>query len=267
MGEPTLNPRYAEMVSAARRRGIFVQTTTNGTLLGRGRGRELLGSGIDQIYVSIDGATAATHESIRAGSDFERLLAGIRDIVGRRGKRRQPILEAWCVAQAANAAELPALVELVAELGLDRLTVQHDLSDWGKEEFRERRLERQVGGELEEHLERAVAVAAEVGLPFAVHTGNRFDAARGERCPWPWYSTYVTVEGAVSPCCFLADPDTMVLGDLREQSFEEIWRGEPYRELRRQHEAGAPPEPCRQCYRNLSGSEPEAGTATGAGGM
>lgn len=249
MGEPTMNRSYPELVHRARARGLFVQTTTNGTLLGKERGKVLLDSGIDQIYVSIDGATAATHEAIRAGSSFERTLENVRTMVQRRGASASPILEAWCVGQRANAPELPDLVRLVADLGLDRLTIQHDLTDWGKEEFRTRAGERNLASDLDHCIERAREVATELGLPFAVHTGNRFDLDRGERCPWPWTSTYVTAEGKISPCCFLADPDTLSLGDLNEKTFEEIWQDDPYRTFRRAHAAGTPPPACQQCYR------------------
>jgi len=249
MGEPTMNRDYPELVKRARARGLYVQTTTNGTLLGKDRGRQLLDSGIDQINVSIDGATAATHEAIRAGSSFERTLENVRAMVQRRGSARAPIIEAWCVGQKANAHELPDLVRLVKELGLDRLSVQHDLTDWGKEEFRDRVEERNLESDLDHWIERARKVAAEVGLSFDLHSGNRFDLDKGERCPWPWTSTYVTAEGKISPCCFLADPDTMSLGDLGERSFEEIWRDEPYRAFRRAHASGEPPPACRQCYR------------------
>jgi pyrroloquinoline quinone biosynthesis protein E len=251
MGEPTLNRELPDLVARLRAQGIYVQTTTNGTLLDR-RGVPLLESGIDQVYVSLDGATAGVQEAIRPGLSFDRLLENIRTIVAHRGRRRSPLLEAWCVGQAANASSLPELVRLVRELGLDQLTVQCDLSDWGKEEFRDRRQERQPAAALAAGLERAAVVAREVRLPFAVHHGNSFDLSRGERCPWPWYSTYVSVEGRISPCCFLGDPDLLELGDLREtRSFATIWRADAYRDFRRAHLAGQPPEVCRQCYRNL----------------
>jgi MoaA/NifB/PqqE/SkfB family radical SAM enzyme len=38
----------------------------------------------------------------------------------------------------------------------------------------------------------------------------------------------VTTAGDVVPCCSLFDS----MGNLREKSFEEIWRGERYRDLR-----------------------------------
>ena len=43
--------------------------------------------------------------------------------------------------------------------------------------------------------------------------------------------------GEVVPCCYDFN-GTMVLGDLREQSIEEIWHGRPYQAIREAHETG-----------------------------
>ena len=52
-------------------------------------------------------------------------------------------------------------------------------------------------------------------------------------CKHLWYHPCIHWNGAVCTCTY--DPhEKFPLGDLREQSFREIWDGEPYRRLRRQ---------------------------------
>jgi hypothetical protein len=41
--------------------------------------------------------------------------------------------------------------------------------------------------------------------------------------------------------------DRVSLGHLGEQSFPQIWSGEPYREFRRRLSGEHPPEVCRGC--------------------
>ena len=41
------------------------------------------------------------------------------------------------------------------------------------------------------------------------------------------------------------------MGDLNTQTVQEIWNGEAYRELRRQHARGEPDEMCRRCFDGL----------------
>lgn len=45
-------------------------------------------------------------------------------------------------------------------------------------------------------------------------------------CPWDW--VMVTADGVVRPCCYAKDS----VGNLNEQSLEEIWNGRPMLELR-----------------------------------
>jgi radical SAM protein with 4Fe4S-binding SPASM domain len=61
----------------------------------------------------------------------------------------------------------------------------------------------------------------------------------------------VTVHGNVLPCCIAPwitnDYDGIILGNLYNQSLEEIWWGERYRIFRRDLQTAVPPEPCRGC--------------------
>ncbi len=48
-------------------------------------------------------------------------------------------------------------------------------------------------------------------------------------CGNPWTHVHIKSDGLVYPCCFSDE----VMGDLRTQSFGEIWNGEKYKDLRR----------------------------------
>jgi radical SAM protein with 4Fe4S-binding SPASM domain len=51
-----------------------------------------------------------------------------------------------------------------------------------------------------------------------------------DRCWKMWHSCVITWDGRVVPCCFDKDAH-YVLGDLRKQSFREIWNGDAYDEF------------------------------------
>ena len=59
-------------------------------------------------------------------------------------------------------------------------------------------------------------------------------------------------DGRVTPCCYDFN-GTMILGDLRRQSIEDVWNGEPYRRLREAQETEDFSEwtLCRSCDRRL----------------
>lgn len=63
-------------------------------------------------------------------------------------------------------------------------------------------------------------------------------------CQRPWTGLYVENNGYVKVCCF----DVKPIGNLDEQSFDEIWNGALARELRRSFLEDRPPEGCRNCF-------------------
>ena len=50
-----------------------------------------------------------------------------------------------------------------------------------------------------------------------------------EKCQMPWVSVDITASGDVAPCHTFYD---LILGNLHENSLEEIWFGEKYQKLR-----------------------------------
>src|SRR5207249_6059776 len=70
LGEPLLAPDLLRMIEYASSRGIDTGFNTNGSLLIPERAEALIRAGLAWLHVSLDGATAATYESIRDGGPF-----------------------------------------------------------------------------------------------------------------------------------------------------------------------------------------------------
>lgn len=71
----------------------------------------------------------------------------------------------------------------------------------------------------------AQSLGVEVNIrPQAPRTGGKITLPR-KRCPSPFQRLTVAWDGKVSPCCIPWD-DSLVVGDLREQSLLEVWNGE-----------------------------------------
>lgn len=275
LGEPLLSPYLLDLVGHAKARGIVVGFNSNATLLSRRMADRLVGTGLDWLHVSLDGASAATFEGIRGGADFERVVSNLAGLVAakRAAGSATPWVRAVFVAMRRNVAELPDLVRLLARTGVDELRVQnlsHTFSDTdpagryaGIREFTAREaLWSGVEGSTTggpgadgEAAESAFAAArdaaGESGLALRLPRLAPRPPARarpGEPgCTWPWDSAYVTSAGVVQPCCMVMGDDRVALGRLDEQPFPEIWYGEPYREFRRRLFGTDPPEVCRGC--------------------
>jgi radical SAM protein with 4Fe4S-binding SPASM domain len=242
MGEPLLNPQFAEMVKFATDRKIRVSSTSNGMLLTREIARDIVDARLTSLNFSFDGGCAETFCNIRHGADFDRILANIQTIVEVRGRSRTPIVRLWMVAMHSNIREVNQVIDIARKLSVDGLTLQPSLNYYAKSDLASKLSgERLEMAEVFDIITGARSYATEKGVDFAV-------AAYPVGCRSPWGEAYISVEGYVVPCCHIGDPDTINFGNINEEKFAVIWNNEKYRDFRRALSDGPVPEACRGCY-------------------
>ncbi|HEX6873224.1 MAG TPA: radical SAM protein, partial [Micromonosporaceae bacterium] len=271
LGEPLLHPGLIEMVRQAHERGIQVGFNSNATLLTPARSRALVAAGLDWLHVSVDGATAATFDRIREGAQLPTVLANLRGLVAakREANRDTPWIRVVFVAMRRNVTELPDLVGLLADIGVSELRVQnlsHDFTDTDPagayQEIRRYAEEESLwhgdpAAMAAFDAARTAAAAAGLSLrlpePIAAPVRLGADALDASAepgrpgCTWPWEAAYITSRGVVQPCCMVMGDDRVALGDLREQSFAEVWASQAYLLFRSQLKSGPAPPVCRGC--------------------
>jgi AdoMet-dependent heme synthase len=121
-GEPFLNPDMEAILEATLAVGP-ASVLTNGLLLDPARCRRLqaLAKGSDyslDLRVSLDGYDAATNDPIRGAGTFERILAGIRNLVA---AGLNPVITVTEVCRAASADEgKERFFALLRSLGVDK---------------------------------------------------------------------------------------------------------------------------------------------------
>lgn len=249
MGEPLLAPDFLKMVSYADQKDIAVTTTLNATFIDEKIARKVVESGLIRTYISLDGATKETYENIRKGAIFEKTLGGIRNLVRARKKNGEPFIDLWMVGVGQNILELPQMIDLAVDLGVDSLTLQPDMTYWGKDEFRDKMKEKLLsrrGSEVANIIKEAQARAKEKGLNFVYVRGTKF--TKQKPCIWPWQSGFISTDGRVVPCCLLADPEIISFGNMLETPFKEIWNGEKIKSLRASLKKGDLRRYCQDCY-------------------
>ena len=115
-GEPFLHSDFFELLDAvAKLRRFRWAILTNGTLIDRQMVLRLKRYKPDYVQVSLDG-TKQTHETLRGQGSFEPAVEGIRQLV-RAGSRT--IIS--FTASRLNVADFPAVAQLGAELGVQRV--------------------------------------------------------------------------------------------------------------------------------------------------
>ncbi|WP_433260319.1 radical SAM protein [Actinosynnema sp. CS-041913] len=269
LGEPLLAPHLLDMLRYAADRKVEAGFNTNGVLLDRGWARDLIAAGTGWVHVSLDGATAATYQDVRHSTtfaprpgQFDLVVENLRVLLAERAAAGgpRPVVKLVFVAMRRNIAELPDLVGLAADLGVDELWVQNlshtfdDTDPTGRyADIRAYAAEEGLAEDVElltRAFGAATATAEARGLRVRLpSTVDRRPPVRtdGPGCTWPWDSAYVTHLGEVQPCCMVMGSDRATLGRLGDQPFTAIWQGEEYQRFRAALLTDEPPAVCRGC--------------------
>jgi MoaA/NifB/PqqE/SkfB family radical SAM enzyme len=223
LGDPLANPRLAEVLALLRRHGVRTGLTTNGLLLHRHV--ETLIKFVDvcsSLSFSIDGATAPTYERIRAGGNWEQLMANL-ELAKERLTPNGYRIRSSMVVSRENAHEIGLYIE----------RIRHYVA--------------------EPHLDLSFAFVNSLAPDnnyfdatnlFPIHTYSKAP------CQMVIGSTpHILVDGRVTVCSRDYD-GSLVVGDIRQHSIAEILRGDSMRTLQLAHAAhdvSAYPL-CRTCF-------------------
>jgi MoaA/NifB/PqqE/SkfB family radical SAM enzyme len=249
-GEPLLHPDFWEMARMARDAGCFVGTTTNGTLI-TGEVARRLAEELDVVGISLDGATAATYESIRRGAKFKEVVEGVRQLVAAKRELRDdgyPLVSLLFLKNRRNIHELPDMVDLAGELGANEV-IASNLTYVAKPAYESLRVY-SLDGASPEYLAiieeaRQRARDWEIGLRIYPIEPKRVGFCEAR----PFDALHVTWDGFITPCVYLTLPvkgETMAkvyegesyripftrFGNLKESELLDIWNSEAYRKFR-----------------------------------
>jgi heme b synthase len=243
-GEPLLRDDILELAAYGTRRGHRMVMAVNGTLLTPQIAARLREVGIQRVSISLDGATAASHDRLRAvPGAYDGALSGIAAC-----REVGLPFQINTTVTRTNREELPAIYNLALTLKAAAHHVFVLVPTGRGEQLREELVHPQ---EYEETLQWLLARQQEGRLfikptcaPQYYRLWRQDAAARGERltpashgmeamtkgCLGGQGFAFVSYKGEVQPCGYLE----LTAGHIRETPFPEIWAGSDlFRQLRR----------------------------------
>jgi len=242
-GEPTLHPRLPDIVSAFKNAGCRVQLFTNGTLIDQVYAQAILKSKLDVLRVSLWANSVGEYRTCHPGvslDHFDKTLDGVKAVADL--KARQGVTH-----PKYNHASIGTRIRLAYDLGCDGVAFD-TYRDW-RGEFGSAALSAEqidtVRRELKEQRKTIESLSLEHNVDRLLLKYRLGPTAwRDLPCYAGWFFTRVRVDGTVVPCGTCSLP----LGNLREETFEEIWNGPRYRAFRRQaSRPGGLAELAREC--------------------
>ena len=232
--EPFMTKNFDDYMDIAGQYNVpYIGLATNGILLNEKHVEVLIRNKVNELTISIDGATKETYESIRINGDFDRLVHNLKMFgeVKNRYKVRNPGLRFNFVMLKCNAHEMTEILRLAKSLGVSSVRFRH-YTDWGGEiDFRKESLI--FHPEIYNEMRMAsISLAEELGIelliPPAFENSESYNNRANCRevkpyvCIKPWFYLYIRADGKTRFC----DEMPWEEGDLSKCSYAEIQKSE-----------------------------------------
>ena len=122
MGEPLLHNRIFELIKFSNEHKKQTELITNATLLTENISKKLVESGIGTVWISMDGFSKESYETIRKGSLYQRIIENIRYFSSIKGNIK---LGLTFVIMKENLTELDKINSFADEYGFDYINLSH----------------------------------------------------------------------------------------------------------------------------------------------
>lgn len=242
--EPLMNRQFSDFVRVSGEYKVpFTSFCTNGQLLTEKVVQACMDANISEIIFSIDGATAETYEAIRRGGKWDRLCNNLELLatMKRKAHKQKPALRMNFTCMQTNIEELPAMIDFARDYSAESLHVRHliaygDTTGSYREELAYRDL---FNAKADQAKRSAAAYGIDLFLPDPIpqrdsspktcvtdgsRIGRRIEA--NPYCMLPWFQGIISWNGDYRVCSL------HTVGNLREQSFDEIYNGSKLSEIR-----------------------------------
>lgn len=198
LGESLFHGRIGELIRYGRSRGVAMGLSTNATYLDHRKAKLLLENGLDFLVISMDGASPDTYERVRVGGDFATTFKNVRNFFE---MKKQIENNTTVVVQMIVTEQNRHEIELFSQHWDGQVMIK-EARDW--------------------------AGQVKLGVRHVP------PPIKQTPCRMLWTELTVLWDGAVVPCVNVYEKQN-VIGNLAEQTLDEVWNSPLMQEFRAAH--------------------------------
>jgi len=197
-GDPTLHPRFYEMLQYLHQYPLAVTLYSNGTFPME-RCRDILLA--DRIVINLGEADRASYRALQGQDLFIKVIKNIRELARLRPQLNPNFrIEVVFIANRLNIESRMRTEKLVRKLGADYI--------------------RKTVAEISQHNER---------LRLPDHPDKITLEGEWPPCYHGWFYSAIKLNGDVNVCCYM---QRLTIGNAYKTSFKEVWESEAYARAR-----------------------------------
>lgn len=235
--EPLMRKDIYDIIEYANKKGFSISLNTNGILMNEKNTTRLIDNGMSSFIFSLDSCYKEKHDSIRGiKGAFEKIFSAVKIIKKIREESGKNItIQSTIVINKENIDDLKKIVKLCKERGFDKVILQpiHNITRYfeseeklipKKEDFS--KMEREIKTIIKEYGD-FIAVPKEYLRNFRTFFENPRSLFK-YRCGAAFITCDIRPNGDVVPC----PVGFIKMGNLRKNSFKEIWFSKSSNKLR-----------------------------------
>jgi MoaA/NifB/PqqE/SkfB family radical SAM enzyme len=255
-GEVTIAKKFHKFINDCKTYEVKVNLTTNGARMSKDWIYDLADV-LEVIGFSMEGM-GEQFEKIR-GFKWQFFVKNIERICQVRSEKGHDFRIEWrYCAHADNVHQLPEMIRFARNIGVDRIQVMNLVPYVHEQKYKNLHFHRMTANHFfAEARKVADELNFDIEIPPDFETGTfKASPVKDERpagrtfvrketvelanCFLPWQACSINELGVVKPCCVYWKP----MGSLRDRSFDAVWNGRRYRNLR----ASVNSRPDHICY-------------------
>lgn len=281
-GEPLLRQDVFEIIEKAKNEGLHVNLITNGTIVTDELADRLVNSGLDEIVFSLDSAIPGPHDSIRGVSGtFKKTVRGLKALKSSKLEKKSltpRVILNYAVSRITYQF-IEEIIDLRNELGYDEILFlplnpktarARDLLLTYDDVNKLSLMLPSIKSRIEQNKLPSASIFPIVYIcrhPDYTVQGKYSVPIRSKiKCLQSWQLATIDPFGNVYPCCFactfqnLKDEnindvfsnDPFNMGNINQNSFNEIWNGSKYKWFRNKAKEPLAFEICHSCNYSVS---------------
>lgn len=244
-GEPLLNKEFPEILEfVSQYKNLKTYLLTNGTVLSK-YAEMIVKKQLTYLSISIDGGTEDTYKKIRRGGNINNILNALQLIKDLKVQydTKSPYLRFIFVAMKDNIGELPQLLDLAHEHGVNEIKVEYLVAHTPELVQQSLFYHRELLSYFKEAEQKAKVSNVTLTLPPLIGKDTVGDKLHRD-CNAPFDTFFLSSNGDVRACMISNE----IFGNINNDMAEDIWHGDKMADFRDRILSSNQPKDCRTCW-------------------